>query len=582
MELVNIAFFAKANQSSTSQWSKPNEANIVLRNNDLKFAMHTDKSDNEWWLCELPFLINCRKVVVHNRRDDRFFHVSKNINIFISNNNEQWSLVYDKGKIFGYDENALSIDLNLDKKIRYIKITNNDYIHLSQVEIFVNKADNKDISLVTDRQDGLAQRLLGIMQGWAVAQYCGFDFKFTWINNKDGNIFHDVLRVEYMFSASFIENYYTNLETLSDNNQTLNFGGIYSTPPAYWIIPNTDSIDFRKIYDSISFSNEINDAKKLARAIFFKKISKNSSLIAIHIRAGDIVYGSHRNTQQFIGKVLQYPFIFEIIEQSGKNILLVGQDYETAMAIKSKYHNVTLIQEYYPHDFTSIQKIFFDIEIMSFCDILYGGNSGPIDMAGRIANKKVINPHYQQSTEDKLAVLRKYLLDERYLSYNIPKQNIAYACSAYLYYGFNKESVYNLVKINNLARLLDKENKLYNLIDLFLQYRASLYIVAEENVKNYINNYGLSTQPISGFNRLYSKDWAEFTSTSNRVGYLTDLKERVTKNDNLPYAELIVGMSEYYLGNYEKAKSYFLSFQEKTKNSDVSVVLQDFLRSNGL
>lgn len=583
MELVNIAFFAKASQSSISQWSKPNEANVVLRNNELQFAMHTNKGDNEWWLCEFPFLINCRRIVVHNRKHDEFFGRSKNIKIFVSDDGRHWNLVYDRKKIFGYGKNSLSLDLNLDKKIKYIKITNDDYMHFSQVEIFVDKADNKDIRLVTNRQDGLVQRLLGIVHTWAVAQYCGFEWGFTWENNKRNDVFHDVLQAENTFSTHFLEAHYIKSNDLGNCEKELVFGGVYFTPHTHWIIPNNEIVDFGKIYRNIGFSDDIIEVKTIVNSLFLHKIKKHQgSLVAVHIRAGDIVYGRHRFTQQFVDKVVQHPFILDIVEKKGNNVLLVGQDYNIALAMQSRYPNISIVQDYYPENFASIQKIFFDIEVMALCDALYGGNSAPIEMAGKISNKQVINPHYQNSADENIKILKKYLFNENYLSHNIPKQSIAYSCSAYLYYGFNKENAYDLMKANNLARLFDSENRLYDLFDLFLQYRCAFSDVAEENVKRYIVQYGTFGMPILNFDYLYNKNKTEFTNTSNRVGYMVDLRKRIADNDNLPYAELLIGMAEYCLDRHESAKPYFLSFQKKTKNRDIPTVLQDFLRSNGL
>lgn len=579
MNLVNIAFFSKGSQSSKSQWSKPWESQLVLRNNDTEFAIHTEKEESPWFQAEFPFQIQCHRIILHNRKNEKYCSVSNGISLYVSENGSDWELVYNAGKLFGWGKHALLINFDKGKRIKYVKIVNsNNYLHLSQIEILVDKNDNSSIELVTNRLDGLAQRLLGMLNAKVVAEYCGFNFRFTWVNNRESDVFHDVQRVDKTFHNTFVDQYF--LDSVDDilcnaNQKTLLYGGVYTTPQAEWIVSQNHEIDFSKVYDSFQFSNEIQEARLVARSVYASLARKYGDLAIIHIRAGDITYGPHRATQQFVDKVLQYPFVLDIIQKEN-GVLLVGQDIEMMRVIESCNDSVIVLQDYYPSAFSSIQRIFFDMEIMSCCNSLYGGDSGPISLAAKISGKKVINYHYGLPSKEKLNILRRYLLGDTSMVSLLPKKAVAFACSSYLYYGFNTEEIENLIQVNNLARSCDAENQLYELFDLLLQYRYHAPEIAENNVRKYIDKYGKDVEPLFKFYNLYNKNKMEFTNVSERVGYLNDLRQRVHKYGNMPYAELIIVMSEYCRGEVNSARKHFLTLKHKLP-ADTPRCLANFL-----
>lgn len=579
MELVNIAYFGKGTQSSVSKWSKPNESQLILQNNNNGYSLHTEKDEQSWFQVEFPFDIKCYDIVIHNRRDLKFCHVSNNISVLVSLDGENWKTVYNKIQIFGWDKDALHISFKEGENLKYIKFVNkNNYLHLAQIEILVNKEDNRNITLITDRQDGLCQRLLGMINAMAVADYCGFNFGFTWLDNKSDNSFHDVKNVYSTFNDDFIRKFYFNIER-KENINVLKYGDIYLTPDASLIVNKNEYIDYRKFYDNIDFSEEIkfsiSHAKKLSQ--FFK-----SDFSAIHIRAGDIVYGVHRKSQQFITKVLQYPFILDLLnKENNKNILLVGQDISFMQVLERNFGSIKILENFYPKDLTSIQKIFFDVECLSSCSEIYGGDSGPILLASKLSGSSIINRHIQLPLLEKLDILKFFILDDNFFIKYFNPNIISYACSAYLYYGFNKKSIpiENLIRINNLAMICDQETEIYKIFDLLLQYRCLPMEMAEKNVRNYIEQYGTSTSPIKGLSYLYNSNWKHFSYVSNRVGYLNDIKEKISNNFNLPYAEFIIGMSEYNMGNKYIAKKYFNSLKNIKNKESLPKCLSDFFRS---
>ncbi|MGP4788869.1 discoidin domain-containing protein [Psychrobacter sp. 1Y11] len=576
MKLVNIAFFGKGTQSSRSKWSKPNESQLVLANNDFEFALHTQKEKNAWYQVDFPFDLKCYKIAIHNRRNSKFYFRNKNIKVFTSLDGIIWNVVYEGNDTFGFNENSLVIEFKIGHVFKYLKVINNDdYLHLSRLEVFVNKEDNKEVTLISHRKDGLTQRLIGIMNTIAVSRYCGFKFKFTWpLLNED---FHDVKSVEETFSKDFIEDFYLDSVKLNRGYKFIKYGDIFSTPDANKIIKKP--VNYLEAYEKISFTPQIEDV--LVKA---QEVNLSNSSIAIHLRAGDIIYGYHRRSQACINKVLQYPFIIDILEKNkDKYVVLVGQDDKLMDYLKERYDNVILPKSFYLPEFSSIQKIFFDVEILSRCNKIFGGSSGPVLFASKIGNNEVVNLHETLNKEQKIKVLKKHLpfnLSE--VPFGFKDKQIAYACSAYLYYGFNTESIEDLIRVNDLAMHFDPDLKLYNLFDLFLTYRFRAPEFAERNVRKYIEKYGSVENPILWFNFLYSKESPVFNSVSTQVGYLNDLLARVERFNNLPYANFLLGMSFYNLQQFERANKYFEVYLKEVVPLEASKVVEGFLNNISL
>jgi hypothetical protein len=575
MKLVNVSYFGKGSQSSISQWSKPNESQLVLENNDFEFALHTALESEPWYQIHFPFAIRCYCIRIHNRRNKKYLERSNSIKVYTSIDGDSWELVYAAKKLFEFDDNALNIEIENGKVIKYIRIVNeNNYVHLSQIEVLVNKRDNKDILLVSNRHDGLTQRILGMLETIAVARYCGFKFGFTWkVSNEK---IHDILLAEKTFSKGFIEEHFSSNEELNGNSRAIVYGDIFNTPTAKKVIK--EAVSYKDIYNKIEFSEEIQFAISKARDF---KLPEN--LIAIHIRAGDIVYGKHRISQMFIDKVLQYPFVIDILNKyKNYEVLIVGEDVEYRKLLGENYPNVSLPESVYPEALNSIQRLFFDVELFSKCNKVFGGRSGPILLANKVSDVLVINLHEQLSIKEKLDVLRKHLLLSNLpVDKLVPPQHISYACSAYMYYGFNSEDIKNLISANNIAKEIESNTQmsLYDVLDLFLQYRFESSKFAEENVRDYITKNGSVNNLIKGLDRLYSKDFMPFTHTSNKVGYMEDLKVRI-KQQKLPYANLLIGMSYFQTGNQEEANYHFKIFKEDVEVFEVPRVVSDFLELN--
>lgn len=584
--LINVSGLGKASQSSYSKWSKSeNEAQLALQSCQEEFAFHTDQEEKPWWQVEFGGLIPVIQIVIHNRRSRQFWFKAKNLQVLISEDGESWKKIYQSYEEFGNDKNALVLQFEEPIFLKYLKLqSEKEYLHLCSIDVLVRESDAINIKpiLLGFRSDGLMQRLYSIIQTMALADFCGYNFGFTWITSSDTrhNQFHDILDANLTFNKEFIEKHlfekYHIDEFYRYNTKKvsiLGYGEVFATHNPSNI--NKDFVlkkEYREYYNEIGFATDIMQARELA-----SNIDLPSNAIAIHVRAGDVVYGEFRTIQAFIDKVLQFPFILDIInnfEHSQSVIVLFGQDSHLMDCIKKVHNNkVILASDYYSQDFKSIQKIFFDVELMSRCTVIYGGDSGPVKIANMIGNNTVHNLHNEMSQRDKLDILRTYLLDiEQYKNkYNLSDLQIAFAGSAYLYYGFNCEKIEDLYYVSKLTIASDTENNLYKVLNIILNYRVLPIKEAEDKVLEYILSSSSQSNRL-GFASIFRDDCIRIIKKS---GYMSSLWELV-QNNNVPYANLILGLYYLYDKNHNMASFYFQNYK---KLVDIeSNVISNFLK----
>jgi len=139
--LVNVAKGKPATQSSFSQWSGESEsARAVSGSIPDAFAFHTEVEDCPWWQVDLLVIFPIESIVVHNRLD-MLAERAKTLKVEVSDDNANWRLVHAGLAFFSGGESGPPLTLRLDGRIcaRYVRIslTEREYLHLAQVEVFV-------------------------------------------------------------------------------------------------------------------------------------------------------------------------------------------------------------------------------------------------------------------------------------------------------------------------------------------------------------------------------------------------------------------------------------------------------------
>lgn len=135
----NLALNRPAKQSSTSEWSNPNDAQGAVNGvTNGSYGFHTRKEKNPWWQVDLGVVRPLTEIRIYNRVDccaDR----ARKIEVWLSTNGTSWKRVFaNNGNIFGGKTGKpLSVALrgNSARFVR-LQLAETNYFHLDEVEIY--------------------------------------------------------------------------------------------------------------------------------------------------------------------------------------------------------------------------------------------------------------------------------------------------------------------------------------------------------------------------------------------------------------------------------------------------------------
>jgi hypothetical protein len=136
----NIALGKPAQQSSTSQWSKPNDSQGGVDGQKTgSFGFHTNAETSPWWQVDLGASCALDQIVIYNRLDCCSERAAT-LQILISNDGGTWQTLYThNGAPFGgvTDNRPLIVNAT-GRAARFVRLqlTANAYFHLDEVEIY--------------------------------------------------------------------------------------------------------------------------------------------------------------------------------------------------------------------------------------------------------------------------------------------------------------------------------------------------------------------------------------------------------------------------------------------------------------
>ena len=408
-DLIDIAGAGTASQSSTSKWSKEDDAQRAVSGKEFKdFAFHTDMETNPWWQIEFPISIRPHYIIINNRKNQMYSHIASSIKVTVSNSNND-KVVLHQGLVF-YGALPKSLPLILPLKahveIKSIKIEleNNEptYLHLSNINILTsNLIRSKTGSPVffANRVDGFGMRLSAVLSAMIYAKKYESDFKFSWCNiDTDAYLNHHMSnKVEDVFDGEFINEHVVekcyidglNLINASQYNKELNnelFEGYLCDYSNRNDFKNSDtSFSYREAFNSIGFSKSLLEAKRLAESI-----DLGEKTVAIHLRSGDIVYEGYRLFHSFHYKVTPayiIPILIEKYKNDGYEVILIGQEESFCQYLSKKY-SVKYSGSIINKEFNTNQQGMFDIALLARMSLIISMGSAFTEVATLINNSK--------------------------------------------------------------------------------------------------------------------------------------------------------------------------------------------------
>ncbi|EIR4040170.1 sugar transferase, partial [Campylobacter jejuni] len=376
--------------------------------------------------------------------------------------------------------------------------------------------------IISAKPDGFGMRLSSMLIGMYLAEKLGFNFGFVWDNSIDLDRFdirtkisediyyfaNDMENVSSIFSYFFLKKYYITDYKIQKNHgfklhskiRTFdeiksppfeNEWGWYSTdiPPYYWLkdckkeeflcivrdIYNNKFIfssDYQQIFDNVNVINE-----------------KINNFIALHIRGGDIVYSSlrkHAGRKVLEERFFPYEIALEIIKRhtnANVKIIIFGQDVKSNMKllnyiIENKIlpkNKIFTVDEFINQTFSSLQRVFFEINLMSKAYAIYSPKVSAFSRAAMMISGKDILIAY----EDIFNVQERFDIIQRNL-FSLGLNDLQIARSLFYQYTLSlklKMPLNICLEILKKALYFDRDNdayRIYIIDNLFQTYQHEL------------------------------------------------------------------------------------------------------------
>lgn len=262
-------------------------------------------------------------------------------------------------------------------------------------------------SLIANRSDGLGERLNSIFNALLLSEITKHPFFFAWpVSYVQSDAHHAVESVEEIFSQEFIAEFFispppiTGIKDLKIQRgtiseirdqviQQLDRGSVFV--PQISIFPLIDCQEQEKKELARIASSKMMFSKKIASVREYARTAASTeNAIAIHIRAGDIVYGRFSENPSFLSKTICAPLAAGLarrMHSEGKSIYLFGQEQTTA----SLLINEGVVQSWGLEGGRILDKLevaFLDIFLMNQCKSIVAGSSGFARIAAQMKGMK--------------------------------------------------------------------------------------------------------------------------------------------------------------------------------------------------
>jgi hypothetical protein len=263
--------------------------------------------------------------------------------------------------------------------------------------------------VLSQRADGLGERLNSLLNAMRLAEILDVDFRFTWPIGAVGNDpHHAIVRPGEFFSSDFVAAHLMSTAEArggfvvpagpADDLDSLRRqlaaaerglkapGRPLSTRIDPEAVPAVNR-GFSAEFDTIGFHPSIEAAIAAARAV-----PLGARTAGIHLRAGDNLFGHYRAWTAYWYKVVPIPVARALIarfQAEGREVHVFGEDAraiadlcETTGAIDASTQRPT-------HGMSPAEAAMFDLVLLSRCDRIISGWSGFAIQAASISDKQV-------------------------------------------------------------------------------------------------------------------------------------------------------------------------------------------------
>ena len=327
----------------------------------------------------------------------------------------EWHEAVRAPMTFGDDLHGLplAIDLGPGVTLDAVRIEADQPASLSFLALFGPEEPPAGVRFVATRFDGLCQRLSTLLNAAILAEVTGESFGFTWIDADLPEIDQQANDdLSQLFTPEFIARHRVRVDDLrpgmphyiNQRHSEAQFDWLMAAARDHGVFhvdrpgnlrdmfphladrlpPGTDA----RVFDGLGFTPRVRAALDLGHGIELPE-----EAVGLHLRAGDIVHGSHSNHGGYLHKAVS---IFEAegaAEQTGKNgrpLVLVGQEGRFCDALAARFDHVTstayLARD---HALTPLQSVLLDLTIMSRMRRIWAAPSAVSQLSMKIGEAKI-------------------------------------------------------------------------------------------------------------------------------------------------------------------------------------------------
>lgn len=507
--LVDVSTTCKTSQSSFSKWSKEEDVNNILSDTDSEFANLTSSELNPWIKIDFEKQLSPEYIIIHNSDKKPFNKVASQLKVEYSIDDREYFTLHQGQLHFGYLPKSMPLILPLKNNIlfRFLKLSLTSFVkiplQLKQVNVLIPNKSNlinegQKVTFYSSRTDGLGERLKSLLNAMVLAKFYGMPFKFTWNNLAHLGEHHSVDNPEKMFSYDFLTN--NLVENIPDNRYELDKSintpliepinseairvsqqSIFKQLPALksYISPSS----FAQAFEKIGFHSKIEEAIHIANQLELPR-----DTMAIHLRAGDIIYGKHRFGDRYTNKVISYPqadFIISELKKVNIEVILFGQNQKVCRYLANKFGALYFGDTENNLRFDPTQLAIFDMVLMSRTTQIFSGNSGFAQLSELIGDTQITSPHDYFDIQAMAAHIEDLLQSEE-TNYFDDYQN-AFSCWHYIHSFKSIEKIETSITLLVKAHQYDSENIFYLLILSIFYFRNNDIKNSESTIQTILN-----------------------------------------------------------------------------------------------
>jgi hypothetical protein len=472
---TNIAYRKPTTQSSLYRWSSHAGSSRAVDGTDHKrFAFHTEREANPWWVVDLEACYPIMSIRIQNRKDkeqDR----ARSLCVQVSSDLVDWTDIH-RGTMYWGPIVEFPLGGKVDARFVRISLDEFEYLHLAQVEVYVERK-----TVIAARGDGLGERLNAILNGLWLAEAFNTDFRFTWNAGIAGAAKlseHAIIPAEDFFADSFIQRYMidsfdgSKYPELSGANLTAGQARQHLSTVKGWRAPrvalkeifgvgDNDATRFslQEAFDRIEFHPDIRQAIESARAV-----DLSEGTVGFHLRSGDVFYGPYRKWVHYTYKGITLPVAKAMVAEAlklDKGVLIFGQDKEVIRYLCAEYGVLSIDQIQTVKFKSEAAQAMYELVLMSRCQSIYAGSSGFAKQASWISGTKLMKPTEVLAGQDTTRIS----LDD--LAVNATKYHPLQTAFAYwfaYFYGRKNRTLAEASPILRAAMSFDADNELYPIV----------------------------------------------------------------------------------------------------------------------